>query len=187
MPAQQRETVSYAKLLLRETNKSLRDIALRLLFVDEATFVDFFCRQTGTTPLDYRRTTHPTLLPGTSLTRKTVSLVVEFANVATQEKTVWLPDGYFPLCDDIQSMAIDRVDVTYANGDIVRVRRFEAVPFKSAMQRMDQVGTISHNKRANTIRFSLAQQTNELTVSVDGKNLIVRVDARVLFTSVGPR
>lgn len=185
--SQPSSTLVGARLLLRETNKSLRDIALRLLFVDEDAFITYFYRQTEVTPLEYRKNHVPCLQAKNKPSTKTVRIDLAFPDMVVREKTLWLPDGYLPVCDDITGIVIERADVHYTNGDIVRVRRFETAVFKSAMQRLDSVGNIGYGKRQNTVRFSVAQQTNELTVSAVGANCITQVDAQVTFTQRGPR
>ena len=181
-----KQTLTYAKLLLRETKKSLRDIAMRLLFASEETFVNYFRRHTAMSPLTYREQTPPRLCDTGKRHTQTVQVNVVFPSRREREHVLWLSQTYLPVTQDIVSVTVDSAVVHWHNGDIVRVKRFDAIPRKSAVVCKAFIGRAFYHKRLHTVNVHLDPQSNELTVTVDGLTLFTHVSVTLTVELQGP-
>lgn len=185
-PRSDKQTLLYAKLLLRETQKSIRDITLRLLFASEELFIAYFRKHIGMTPQQYREKTKANMC--NTGNERTQTLVVEmvFPSRIVREHMVWLSETYMSPAQDILSTTINHVDIRMLNGDIVRAKRFDLLPHKSAVVCRQFTGLVFYQQRRYTVNIHLDPQSNELTVSVDGLALFTKVSVSMTVVVQGP-
>lgn len=186
-PGSDKQTLTYAKLLLRETKKSVREVAMRLLFASEEMFVNYFRKQTGMLPLAYRAQSTPALCDTGKTFNQTMQVEVVFPDRRERQHTLWLSQTYVPVTQDILSVTVDHAVVHWLDGDIVRVKRFDAIPRKSAVVCREFTGRMFYHKRLHFVHVHLDPQSNELTVTVDGLALFTHVSVTLTVELQGPR